>query len=144
MLKMSARTVTFFKQLKVRVNRAKRDALYSVCGLIRRDAINRLKVRSGPARPSASPHAHTRGGLRLIDFHVSGNTGIIGPRKFPSSNQYNKPLPAIHEFGGQVFSVGKVFRTYSFPKRPYMSKTVEKLGPKLPRQFSVQMGKILN
>ena len=144
MLKLSARTVTFFKQLKVRAKRAKRNALYSVCGLLRRDAINRLKVRPGKSTPPGSPHAHTRGGLRVIDFHVSGNTGIIGPRKFPSSNKYNKPVPAIHEFGGEVFSLGKKFRQYSFPARPYMSKTVEKLAPKLPKQFAVQMGRIIN
>lgn len=143
MLKTTARTVNFFKQLRVRVKRAKRDAIYSVCGLIRRDAINRLRVRPGSSRPPAAPHAHTKGGLRVIDFHISGNTGIIGPRKFPSSNTFNKPVPAIHEFGGQVFTIGRAFRTVVYPKRPYMSKTVEKLGPKLPRQYSVQMGRIL-
>lgn len=144
MLKLSARTVTFFKQLKVRVQRGKRNAIYSVCGLIRRDAINRLKVRPGRSRPPASPHAHTKGGLRLIDFHVSGNTGIIGPRKLPSSNRYTKPVPAIHEFGGQVFSIGRTVRSYAYPARPYMSKTVEKLGPRIPKEFSVQMGRIIN
>lgn len=143
MLRFQARTVSLFRQLKVRARRAKRDALYAICGLIRRDAINRLKVRPGPSRPPASPHAHTYGGLRVIDFHVSGNTGIIGPRKFPSSNQYNRPVPAIHEFGGQVFTIGRVFRTIVYQRRPYMSKTVQKLGPKLPRQYAVQMGRVL-
>ena len=143
MLKLSARTVTFFKQLKARVQRGKRNAIYSVCGLIRRDAINRLRVRSGASNPPASPHAHTRAGLRVIDFHVSGNTGIVGPRKFSSSNQYNEPVPAIHEFGKQVITLGKVFKTVSYPKRPYMSKTVERLKTKIPREFSIQLGKVI-
>lgn len=144
MLKLSARTISFFKQLKVKAKRAKRDALYSICGLLRRNAINRLKLRPGPSRPPAAPHAHTRGGLRVIAFHVSGNTGIIGPIKFPNSNKLNKPVPAVHEFGGQVFSTGKTFRTYIYRRRPYMSKTVEEMGPKLPKEFAIQMGKIIN
>lgn len=143
MLKLSARTVTFFKQLKARAQRGKRDAIYSVCGLIRRDAINRLRIRPGASNPPASPHAHTKAGLRVIDFHVSGNTGIVGPRKFPSSNQYNEPVPAVHEFGKQVITLGKAFRMVSFPKRPYMSKTVERLKTKIPREFSIQLGKVL-
>lgn len=143
MLKYQARTVTFFKQLKARVKRGKRAAIYSVCGLIRRDAINRLRVRPGPSRPPASPHAHTRAGLRVIDFHVSGNTGIVGPRKFPSSNQFNEPVPAVHEFGKQVVTLGRAFRMVSYPKRPYMSKTVQNLRGKIPREFSIQMGKVL-
>lgn len=144
-MRLTARTVTFFKQLKVRVKRAKREAIYSICGLLRRDAIGRLKLRPGPSRPGASPHAHTAGGLRLIDFHVSsGNSeGLVGPRKFPTSNKYNKPVPAIQEFGGPVFTIGKVFRQHVFPRRPYMSKTVEKIGPRLPREVSVQIGKVL-
>jgi hypothetical protein len=142
-LKAKARTITFFKQLSVRVKRGKRDALYSVCGLIRRDAIDRLKIRPGPSRPPASPHAHSKAGLRVIDFHVSGNTGIVGPRKFPNSNRYNKPVPAIHEFGGQVMSLRGAFRLVLYPKRPYMSKTVEKLKTKIPREFSIQLGRVL-
>lgn len=44
MITYSARTVTFFKQLRVRKDRGKRDAIYGVAALIRRSAINRLKV----------------------------------------------------------------------------------------------------
>ena len=143
MLKYSARTVTYFKQLKVRKNRGKRDAIYSVCGLIRRNAINRLKIRPGPSRSPASPHAHTRGGLRVIQFHVYKNTGVVGPIKFPRSRAYNKPVPAIHEFGGTVFTIGRIFRVLTFKKRPYMSKTIKALEGKIPKDFSLKLGKAL-
>lgn len=140
---LRARTVTFFKQLRVRKDRGKRRAIFSVCGLIRTNARNRLRVRPGPARPGAAPHAHTRAGLRVIRFHVSGNTGIIGPVKFPSSRKFNKTIPEIHEFGGQAIGVGKFFKVFNFPRRPYMSKTVKALRTKIPKEFSVQMGRIL-
>lgn len=143
MLKYSARTVTFFKQLIVRKNRGKRDAIYSVCGLIRRSAINRLKVRPGSSQEGASPHAHTLGGLRVIRFAVSGNTGIIGPVRFPNSRKYNKPVPAIQEFGGTVFTLGRVFRQVHYGARPYMSKTIETLRGRIPKEFSVQLGKVI-
>lgn len=143
MLKYSARTVTFFKQLLVRKNRGKRNAIYGVCGLIRRSAINRLKVRPGPSSEGASPHAHTLGGLRIIRFAVSGNTGIIGPIKFPNSRKYNKPVPAIHEFGGTVFTLGRVFRQVTYKRRPFMSKTIEVLRSRIPKEFSVQLGKVI-
>ena len=143
MLKLSARTISFFKQLKSNLKRSKRDAIYRVCGLIRRDAINKLKVRPGSSTPPAAPHAHTKAGLRVIDFHVDGNTGIIGPRKFPNSNDESQPVPATHEFGLQVFTTKGPFKLISYPKRPYMGKTVERLKGKIPREFSIQIGKVL-
>jgi hypothetical protein len=142
-LKYSARTTTFFKQLRVRKNRAKRDATHHACALVRRNAISRLKIRPGPSRPGASPHAHSRGGLRVIRYHVSGNTGIVGPVKFPRSKLYNKPVPAIHEFGGQVFTIGRFFRVFNFKRRPYMSKTIKALRKKLPKAFSLKLGRVL-
>ena len=143
MLKLSARTVTFFKQLSAKLKRSKREAIYRVCGLIRRDAINKLKVRPGSSTPPAAPHAHTKAGLRVIDFHVDGNTGLVGPRKFPTSNKESQPVPSIHEFGLQVFTVRGPFKLIAYPKRPYMSKTVERLKGKIPREFSIQLGKVL-
>lgn len=143
MLNVKSQTFSFMNKLRVRKNRAKKDALYSVCSLLRRDAINRLKLRPGPSRPGSSPHAHRRNGLRLIRFAVSGDTGIIGPIKFPNSNKYNKPVPAIHESGGTVFTIGSVFKQLTFPKRPYMSKTVESRGPRLSKDFAIQLGRVL-
>ncbi len=143
MLKLSARTVSFFKQLSASLKRSKRDAIYRICGLIRRDAINKLKVRPGSSTPPAAPHAHTKAGLRVIDFHVDGNTGLVGPRKFPNSNKQSEPVPSIHEFGKQVFSTQGPFKLIAYPKRPFMSKTVDRLKTKLPREFSIQLGKVL-
>lgn len=143
MFSYKARTITFFKQLRVRKDRAKKQALYSICALVRRNAINRLKLRPGPSRPGASPHAHTRAGLRVIAFHVSGNTGIIGPVKFPRSKLYNKTVPELHEFGGQVVTLGRVYRVLYFKRRPYMSKTIKALEDKLPREFSIKLGRVL-
>ena len=143
MLKLSARTVSFFKQLKARLKRSKRDAIYRVCGLIRRDAINKLKVRPGASTPPAAPHAHTKAGLRVIDFHVDGNTGLVGPRKFPYSNRQSEPVPSVHEFGKQVFTTKGPFMLIKYPERPFMGKTVERLKDKIPREFSIQLGKVL-
>lgn len=143
MLILSARTVTFFKQLKASLKRSKRDAIYRVCGLIRRDAINRLKVRPGASIPPAAPHAHTKAGLRVIDFHVDGNTGLVGPRKFPTSNKESEPVPSTHEFGKQVFTTKGKFKLIKYPKRPFMGATVDHLKNKIPREFSIQLGKVL-
>lgn len=142
-VKYSARTVTFFKQLRVRKDRGKRQAIYGVCALIRRSAINKLKVRPGPSKENTAPHAHTLAGLRVIQFNVSGNTGIIGPVKFPSSRQYNEPVPAIHEFGKTVITLGRIFKIINFKKRPYMSTTIKQLGNRIPKEFSIKMGEVL-
>ncbi len=142
-VKYSARTVTFFKQLMVRKERGKRKAIYGVCAMIRRSAINRLKIRPGASNEGSAPHAHTAAGLRVIQFNVTGNTGIIGPVRFPSSRQYNAPVPAIHEFGKTVITLGRIFKVVHFKKRPYMSTTIKMLGSKIPKEFSVQMGEVL-
>ncbi len=142
-VKYSARTVTFFKQLIVRKDRGKRKAIYGVCAMVRRAAINRLKIRPGSSKEGSAPHAHTAAGLRVIQFNVTGNTGIIGPIKFPSSRQYNVPLPSIHEFGKTVITLGRIFKIVNFKKRPYMSTTVKVLGSKIPKEFSIQMGEVL-
>ena len=143
MITYSARTVTFFKQLRVRKDRGKRDAIYGVAALIRRSAINRLKVRPGASTPGAAPHAHPLAGLRVIQFNVSGNTAIIGPIKFSSSRQYNEPLPSIHEFGKTVFTLGRIFKIVNFKARPYMSTTIKSLEGRIPKEFSLQLGKVL-
>lgn len=142
--KFISRSKWFFQRLKARKERGKRDAIYSVSGLIATTAKNMLRLRPGPSRPPAAPHAHTRGGLRLIRFAVDRNTSIIGPIRFPRSNQYNEPIPHVHEFGKTVFSIRRsIF--YRFQRRPYMSKALESLKRrgKIPKHFSVRMGKVL-
>lgn len=143
-VRYSSRTTLFFEKLKVKKNRAKREAIYSVSGLIARSAKQSLRIRPGPSRPGAVPHAHTRGGLRVIRFAVDRNKSIIGPIRFARSRRYNEPAPHIHEFGKVVVDLrrGKVLK---FAKRPFMSKTIERLGNKglIPKTFSAKIARIV-
>lgn len=143
-VKYSTRLRWYIQSLKARKERGKRDAIYSVSGLIATTAKGMLRMRPGPSRPGASPHAHTRGGLRVIRFAVDRNKSIIGPIRFPHSTQYNQPLPHIHEFGETVYSIRRAM-FFRFARRPYMSKAIESLKRrnKIPRNFSVQLGKVL-
>lgn len=141
-VKYSSRVNIFFQKLKARKERGKQSALYRTSGLVASSAKNSLKVRSGSSRPGAIPHAHTKAGLRVIRFAVDRNTSIIGPLRFPRSRRFNQPIPAIHERGGIVYSLfsGRFVR---YPARPFMSKTVERLKDKIPKEFSIQMGRIV-
>lgn len=143
MLRVStkSRTVLFLERLKVRKNRAKKGAIYRVSGLIARTTKSSLRVRPGSARPGAIPHAHTRGGLRVIQFAVDRNSSIIGPVRFPRSRQYNEPIPAIHEFGKLV--IDQKGRIRKYPARPYMSKALKRLRGKIPREFSASVARII-
>ncbi len=143
-VKYSTRLKWYFQSLKARKDRGKRDAIYSVSGLIASAAKNMLRFRPGTSRPGASPHAHTRGGLRVIRFAVDGNTSIIGPIRFPRSRQFSQPVPHFQEFGGIVYSIRKAI-FYRYAARPYMSKALEQLKRrnKIPKQFSAQLGKVL-
>lgn len=140
--KYSSRTSLFFERFRVRKNRAKRDSIYSVSGLIARSARQSLRIRKGPSRAGAIPHAHTRGGLRIIQFAVDGNSSIIGPIRFPRSRQYNQPIPSIHEFGKTVYELFRD-RSKTFPQRPYMGPTIKRLGNKIPRHFSASVARVL-
>lgn len=139
-----ARTTLYLSRLRVRKERAKRGAIYSTAGYIATSAKRRLRIRSGASRRGSAPHAHTRGGLRLIQFAVDGNTAIIGPVKFPRSNQFNEPIPSIHEFGKTVVSLRK-FKVYQFSERPYMGPTLQSLAKRgiLNRRFSARLARII-
>jgi len=143
-VRYTSRTTLFFEKLRVRKERGKKDAIYSVSGLIARSAKQSLRIRPGPSRPGGIPHAHTRGGLRVIRFAVDRNKSIIGPIKFARSRKFNEPAPAIHEFGKVVIDLrrGKVFK---YAKRPFMSKTLERLDRTgaIPKQFSASIARIL-
>ena len=143
-VRYSSKTTLFFERLKAKKNRGKRDAIYSVSGLIARSAKQSLRIRPGPSRPGAVPHAHTRGGLRVIMFAVDRNKSIIGPIRFPRSRKYNEPAPHIHEFGKTVIDLrrGKVV---TYAKRPFMSTTLDRLNKKglIPRQFSASIARII-
>lgn len=141
-VRYQSRTTLFFEKLKVRVNRSKREAIYSTSGLIARSAKQSLRIRPGASRPGAIPHAHTRGGLRVIQFAVDRNQSIIGPVKFPRSQRFNEPAPHIQEFGATVIDLrrGKVV---TYVKRPYMSRTLERLKNKIPRNFTASVARII-
>ncbi len=143
--KISSRTTLFFERFRVRKNRGKRDALYQTAGLIARSAKQSLRIRSGRSRAGAIPHAHTRGGLRIIQFAVDGNTAIIGPVRFPRSRQYNAPVPSIHEFGKTVYTLSGITRIRSYPARPFMGPTLIRLDKRnlIPKQVSASIAKVL-
>jgi hypothetical protein len=143
MIRYSAKTVFYFDKLATRIKIGKNRALYRTAGLVRLTARRLLRVRSGPGRPGAAPHAHTRGGLREIRFSVFGNVAIVGPTKFANSTFWDEPVPHIHEFGGIYISRRSTRATY--PQRSYMGVTIERLMSKgkIPKQFSVSIAQAL-
>lgn len=143
-VKYTSRTTLFFERLRVKKNRGKREAIYSLSGLIARSAKQSLRVRPGPARPGAIPHAHTRGGLRVIQFAVDRNRSIIGPIKFARSSRFNEPAPAIHEFGKVVVDLRRG-RVMKYAKRPFMSTTLKRLNRRglIPKTFSASIARII-
>lgn len=116
---------------------ARKKGLYETCGLIRTEARQKMRVSPNPAPPGSPPNARNRGGLREINFHVQGDSGIIGPRKFANSNFFNRPVPNIHEVGGVALSRTK--RGYwLYPERSFMYSAVKRLQSRglLSRTFS--------
>jgi hypothetical protein len=144
-VKYQTRVKLFLQGLRVKKTRAKRNAIFSVSGLIATDAKRSLKVSPGKSKPFAIPKAHTKGGLRVIRFAVrpDGKESIIGPVKFPRSNRFNAAVPSIHEFGKTVIDIrrGKI---RNYPPRPYMSRTLERLNRRgeIPKQFAASVARI--
>lgn len=141
-MKYTGKIQFFFQKLIRRIRYAEGKSLYRVAGLIRVTAKRTMRKRAGPSSPGTPPHVHTEMGLREIYFSVFGNHAIIGPVKFPGSNQYNEPVPHVHEFGGTYTSR---FYYNHFPERPYMSVALKKLHEKglISREFSAVMAKVL-
>lgn len=133
-----------FAKLQKKVRDAKNKTLYRVAGLVRTAAKRSMRTRAGASNPGFPPHAHTRGGLRVIEFVVDtgASAAIVGPLKFPGSNFFNEPVPYIHEFGALAIHRR---RFYSYPARPYMSHTLKALmkSGKIPREIKVSMGQVL-
>jgi hypothetical protein len=134
----------YFQRLRKRLKVGQDRGLYRVAGLIATACKRALRIRPGTSRPGAAPHAHTAGGLRIIRFFVDQFQAVIGPIKFARSNFFNKPVPAVHEFGGTLFNrrFGE-FRNY--PRRSYMKKTLDRLlqQGKIPREYSVEVRRVL-
>lgn len=133
-----------FKTVQKKIKEGKNKALYRVAGLIRTTAKHSMRKRPGPSQAGSPPHAHTRTGLRVINFVVdqARSSAIVGPMKFPSSNFFNEPVPHIQEFGATVAHRRKY---YTYPERSFMGWTLKKLTAegKIPRQFSVYIGRAL-
>lgn len=144
-IKYSSKPLFYAQRLATRVRIAKSRALYRVAGLVRTSAKRSIRVRRGPSSAPAPPHAHTRAGLRAIEFVVDEAAGaaIVGPVKFAGSNFFNEPVSHIHEFGG-VFIARRGY--WRYPKRSYMNYTLERLvaSGKIPREFTIAMGRVIN
>jgi len=78
MIKYSAKINFYLNKVHRRVKTGRNRALYRTAGLIRTSAKRNLRIRSGPSRPGKPPHAHRRGGLRVIQFHVSAIKLLLG------------------------------------------------------------------
>ena len=143
-VKYSAHFINYFQKLTHHVRVAKNRALYRTAGYISTAAKRSMRLRVGSSRPGTPPHAHTRQGLRVIQFIVDESAGaaLIGPIKFPNSRFFNEPVTYIQEFGG-VFISRRGYWTY--PERSYMYYTLKKLAAsgKLSNEFSYSMARVL-
>lgn len=144
-LKYSGRVIYFFRQFHHRVKIAKNKALYRTAGLIRSACIKTIRVSPNSSPPGTPVRSRTRGGIRLIRFAVSssGESALIGPIKFSYSNQWDEPVPHIHEFGGVFASRFSYFARY--PQRSYMAHTLQKLKRQraIPTTFAASIARII-
>lgn len=141
-MRFRTRTQLAFNRLIRRYKIGSVRGLYRVCALIRLESRQSLRIRRRPSRPGSPPSAHTRAGLREINFHVRGSTGIVGPRKFRTSNFFNRPVPNIHEKGGIAIAAGFRRRLVSrYPERSFMWAAVKRLQKrrKISREFNVTL-----
>lgn len=134
----------YISRFITKYRRATDRGLHRVSGLIATACKRNLRVRNGPSAPGKPPHAHTRGGLRVIMFYVSKFTSWIGPVKFPRKQSLSEPVSHVHEFGGNFFR----YRWNSwvrFPKRSYMDYTLQRLNQqgKIPRTFTTTTRSLL-
>ena len=130
-MRYSARITTFFTKLSKKIKDSNNKALGHTCALIRKEAIEKMRRRSGPSRPGFPPHNHVKPGLKAIAYDIQGEEGFIGPLKFRGSKFFNRPVPNIHEFGG--VAVGVSFSksiTARYPERSFMYSAVKNLQRK--------------
>ena len=144
-IRYSTKPLLYAQKMATRVRVAKSRALYQVAGLTRTAAKRSMRLRLGASTPGSPPHAHTRAGLRAIEFVVDEAAGaaIVGPVKFAGSNYFNEPVTYVHEFGGTFLASRGYWR---YPERSYMYYTLKKLvaSGKIPREFTLAMGRIIN
>ena len=115
---------SFFSNFRTKIKRGKRAGLYRTSAFLRTACKRSIRRRDGPSQPNKPPHHHTsssNGGLRAIEYRVfeDANMAIVGPIKFAGGNGLNKPVPAVHEFGG-IFASRKRF--YHYERRFIVAK----------------------
>jgi len=137
----------FFSHFKTKIKRGKRSGLYRTSAFLRTACKRAIRRKAGPSKPGFPPHHHTTsssGGLRAIEFRVfeDANMAIVGPIKFAGGNRLNKPVPAVHEFGG-IFAARQRF--YHYERRSFMRTTLDKMiaNGKLSREFTYGMAQQL-
>jgi len=141
-IRYSAKFKSYLNRFRVRKNRAVKEAIYSVAAMHRRKLISLFRLRPGPSREGAAPHAHTRGGLRIVRFAVDRNVAVVGSIKFPNTGA-SKAIPGVHEFGKTVLIFRPFPHIVSYKPRPAASKAVEALRDRTPKHFAVTLGNTL-
>jgi hypothetical protein len=134
----------YISRFITKYRRATDRGLHRISGLIATACKRNLRVRRGSSRPGSPPHAHTRGGLRVIMFFVRKLTSWIGPVKFPRAGTLSAPVPHVHEFGGNFFRF-RINAWVRYPKRSYMEYTLERLNRSgaIPKTFVATTRKLL-
>ncbi len=118
--------------------------LYRVSALIRSEARQSMRVRRKSSSPGTPPSVHNRPGLKEINFDVAATktSSIIGPRKFPRSNFFNRTIPNIHEKGGTtVYASFRRRFVARYPERSFMWNAVKSLSRKgkIQREFNITL-----
>jgi len=131
-MRFGTRVTIFIDRFKRSVRRGTRTGLNRTAALIRKEARESLRIRKKASAPGTPPSAHTRAGLREINYFVENDLrAYIGPRKFKRSSFTNRPVPNIHEKGGTVLDqVRRKSVIKQFPERSFMWHAVKKLKAK--------------
>lgn len=131
-MRFRTRVTIFIDRFKRSVRKGTDTGLHRTAALIRKEARESLKIRKRASAPGTPPSAHTRGGLREINYFVeNGLKAFIGPRKFRRRSRDSRPVPNIHEKGGTVISqVRRKSVIKDFPERSFMWHAVKKLKAK--------------
>ena len=135
------KSIFFLQRLTTKNKIAKDKGLMKIGALVRGAVRRTLRISSGPSLPGRPPHAHTQGGLRIVEFVAGQKDVIIGPVKFSNSNFFDKPITYIHEFGGIFYSKKGFFQ---YPERSYMGHTLKQLHAKglIPKTYATEIRKV--
>src|SRR5690606_6514458 len=132
-MRIGSRFVVFVDRFRRSVKRSLKTGLHQTAALIRLEARQSMRIRKKPSPPGRPPSARTRAGLREINYHVTGQSAYVGPRKFRHSNRLSKPVPAVHEKGGVVIDSGNRHQkthVKRYPERSFMYRAVKTLQSK--------------